>query len=106
MNIGIIISTNDVETAWNAIRYANFCLGQKDAVSIFLMGKGVECQKISTAQYNTVEQMESFLQQGGKVYACGTCMRSREQQSTEACPLSTMKDMYDMVKHSDKVVTF
>ena len=29
MKIGIVISTNDVETCWNALRYANFCLTQK-----------------------------------------------------------------------------
>ncbi len=29
MKIGIIISSNDAETCWNALRYANFCLGQR-----------------------------------------------------------------------------
>jgi len=45
MKIGIIISSNDAETCWNALRYANFCLGQKDEVKVFLTGKGVEYQK-------------------------------------------------------------
>lgn len=39
MEIGIIISTNDIETCWNALRYANFSLSQKDEVKIFFMGK-------------------------------------------------------------------
>ena len=30
MKAGVIISSNDAETCWNALRYANFCLGQKD----------------------------------------------------------------------------
>ena len=30
MKIGIIISSNDAETCWNALRYGNFALGQKD----------------------------------------------------------------------------
>lgn len=106
MKIGIIISSNDAETSWNALRYANFCLGQKDEVKIFLAGKGVEYQKISTEKFNTVEQAEKFLKDGGKILACGTCIKSRGQEGTEMCPISTMKDMYDIIKESDKVVTF
>jgi len=30
MKIGVILSSNDAETCWNALGYANFCLGQKD----------------------------------------------------------------------------
>ena len=106
MKIGVIISTNDAETCWNALRYANFCVGQKDEVKVFFIGKGVEYQKISTDKLNTVEQAEKLLKSGGKLYACGTCIKSREQEATEMCPISTMKDMYDIVKESDKVLTF
>ena len=106
MNIGVIISSNDAETCWNALRYANFSLGQKDEVKIFFMGKGVEYQKVSTHKYNTVEQAEKFMQVGGKIYACGTCVKSREQESSEMCPISTMKDMYEIIKESERVVTF
>lgn len=106
MKIGVVIASNDAETCWNAIRYANFALGQKDEVKIFFMGKGVEYQKIGTDKFNTVEQVEKFMQSGGRIYACGTCIKSREQAGTEMCPISTMKDMYDIVKESDKVVTF
>jgi sulfur relay (sulfurtransferase) complex TusBCD TusD component (DsrE family) len=106
MKIGIIISSNDAETVWNALRYANFALGQKDTVKVFLAGKGVEYQLISTEQFNTIEQAEKLLGSGGKILACGTCIKSRNQKETELCPLSTMKDMYDIIKESDKVVTF
>lgn len=106
MNIGIILSTNDAETCWNALRYANFCLGQKNEVKVFFMGKGVEYQRGSTDKFNTVEQADKFLRSGGKIYACGSCIKSREQEGSEMCPISTMKDMYEIVKESDKVVTF
>jgi uncharacterized protein involved in oxidation of intracellular sulfur len=106
MKIGVIISSNDAETCWNAIRYANFALGQKDEVKIFLMGKGVEYQSISTDKFNTVDQAEKFFQAGGKILACGTCIKSRNQQDSEMCPISTMKDMYEIIKESEKVVTF
>ena len=106
MKIGIIISSNDAETSWNALRYANFCLGQKDGAKVFFMGKGVEYQKVSTDKFNTVEQADKFLKAGVKIYACGTCIKSREQEGSEMCPISTMKDMYEIIKESDKVVTF
>jgi uncharacterized protein involved in oxidation of intracellular sulfur len=88
------------------LRYANFAIGQKDEVKIFFMGKGVEYQKVSIDKFNTVEQADKFLKSGGKIYACGTCIKSREQESSDMCPISTMKDMYEIVKESDKVVTF
>jgi len=106
MKIGVIISSNDAETSWNALRYANFAIGQKDEVKVFLAGKGVEYQSISTEKFNTIEQSNKLLKSGGKIFACGTCIKSRNQEGTEMCPINTMKDMYDIVKESDKVVTF
>ena len=106
MKIGVIISSNDAETCWNALRYANFALGQKDQVKVFLSGKGVEYQSISTDKFNTVDQAEKLLQGGGKILACGTCIKSRNHEGSEMCPISTMKDMYEIIKESDKVVTF
>jgi uncharacterized protein involved in oxidation of intracellular sulfur len=106
MKIGVIISSNDAETCWNAFRYANFCLGQKDEVKVFLTGKGVEYQKISTEKFNTIEQGDKLLKSGGKILACGTCIKSRGQEGSEMCPINTMKDMYEIIKESDKVVTF
>ena len=73
---------------------------------MFLTGKGVEYQKISNEKFNTIEQAEKFLQSGGKILACGTCIKSRNQEETEMCPINTMKDMYDIIKEGDKVVTF
>ncbi|GJQ49392.1 hypothetical protein KsCSTR_43400 [Candidatus Kuenenia stuttgartiensis] len=106
MKIGVIISSNDAETCWNALRFANFCLSREDAVKIFFTGKGVDYQRISTEKFNTIEQAEKFVQSGGRVYACGTCIRLRNQEGSEMCPVSTMKDMYEIVKESDKIVTF
>ncbi len=106
MRIGVIISSNDAETCWNALRYANFSVGQKDKVKVFLISKGVDYQSISTEKFNIIEQAEKFLQSGGKILACGTCIKSRNQEGSEMCPINTMKDMYEIVKESDRVVTF
>jgi len=106
MKIGVIISSNDAETCWNALRYANYSLNQKDEVKVFLISKGVEYEKISTVKYNTIEQAEKFLNSNGKIYACGTCIKAREQKESNLCPINTMKDLYEIVKESEKVVTF
>jgi sulfur relay (sulfurtransferase) complex TusBCD TusD component (DsrE family) len=106
MKIGVVISSNDAETCWNALRYANFCLIQKDEVKVFFMGKGVEYQNISTEKFNTITQADEFMQAGGKIYACGSCIKLRNKEGSQMCPINTMKDMYDIIKESEKVVTF
>ncbi len=78
----------------------------KDEVKVFLTGRGVEYQKISIGKFNTVKQADKLLKLGGKILACGTCIKSRNQEGTEMCPINTMKDMYDIIKESDKVITF
>jgi len=49
--------------------------------------------------------MRAFVDGGGEVLACGTCLRIRHQEGSDACPLSTMEDMYTMVAWADKVVS-
>lgn len=105
MKVGIVISSNDPETVWNAFRFANFALNAGEEVKVFLLGKGVECEKLEDEQFNVPEQMRSFLDGGGKIYACGTCLKIRESEA-ELCPISTMKDLYEIVKESDRLLTF
>ncbi len=106
MKIGLIVSTNDAETVWNAFRLANFSLKRNDTVKAFLLGKGVEAEKVATDNFNTVEEMKAFVASGGQIYACGTCLTVRDSKGSELCPLSTMKDLYEIMAESDKVLTF
>lgn len=106
MKIGIVIYSTDAETVWNGFRFGVFGLKQGDQVKAFLMAKGVECEKLNTEQFNVTEQMQSFVDNGGQIQACGTCLKLRHSEGSELCPLSTMKDLYDIVKESDRVVTF
>ncbi|MEK7734140.1 MAG: hypothetical protein AAB329_01700 [Pseudomonadota bacterium] len=43
---------------------------------------------------------------GGEILACGTCLKIRAKGATEMCPLSTMADLHQIIRESDKVVTF
>ncbi|EKD76248.1 MAG: hypothetical protein ACD_43C00175G0001, partial [uncultured bacterium] len=73
---------------------------------IFLLAKGVEYEKLGGEKFNIKEQTKLFLDKNGKIFACGTCLKSRESEGSETCPMSTMKDLYELVKESDKVFSF
>jgi uncharacterized protein involved in oxidation of intracellular sulfur len=106
IKLGIVIYSNDPETVWNALRLANYSLSEKDTVSVFLMGKGVEIKSLSTKDYDVTEKLNDFLDGGGKIFACGTCMNSRNLKESKACPISSLSDLYDIIRRSDKLLTF
>ncbi|MFN3599720.1 MAG: DsrE family protein [Aquificaceae bacterium] len=106
MKLGIVIYSNDPEVVWNVFRFANYSLKAGDEVKVFLLAKGVESESLDTEQFKVTEQMESFVKGGGKILACGTCLKIRNSQGSELCPMSTMKDMYELIKESDKILTF
>jgi len=105
MKLGIIIGTDEPETVWNVYRLANFALNEGDKVRVFLLAKGVESE-VGNEKYNVREQIDQFTSKGGEIYACGTCLKSRNMESRDTCPLSSMKDLYQIVKESDKVLSF
>ena len=106
MKLGIIIETNEPEQAWNAVRFANTALKQKHEVKIFLMSAGVEIENITHGKFNASAQLHDFAANGGIVLACGTCLKLRNQDESDVCPVSTMTDCLDMVIWANKVVTF
>ena len=55
-----IISTDDAETAFNAMRLANVAVKKGDEVSVFMLGQGVLYEKFSNGQFNVVEQVNQF----------------------------------------------
>lgn len=105
MKLGIIIYSTDSETVWNAFRLGVFALKDGDAVKVFLLAKGVECETLDTEKFKVTEQMQAFVDAGGKILACGICLKIRNSEGSELCPLSTMKDLHEIIKGSDKVVS-
>jgi sulfur relay (sulfurtransferase) complex TusBCD TusD component (DsrE family) len=106
MKIGIVIYSNDPETVWNAFRFGNFALNEDDEVKAFLLGKGVESESLDTDKFKVTEQMHFFIKHGGKIFACGACLRIRQSEGSEVCPMSSMTDLYEIVRESDKLITF
>lgn len=106
MKIGIIIETKEYEKAWNAFRFAVTAKKQGHETKLFLMGEAVECEGLTHEKYNVDEQLKNYVNSGGEILACGTCLKSRQLDSTETCPISTMVDCLNVVVWADKMVTF
>jgi uncharacterized protein involved in oxidation of intracellular sulfur len=106
MKLGLVIYSNDSETVWNAFRFGNFALSKKDEVNVFLLGKGVESESLDTDKFEVTEQMKSLVDNGGKIFACGSCLKIRHSEGSETCSLSTMKDLHTIIKESEKILTF
>lgn len=102
----MVIYSDDSETVWNAFRLGSFALSQKDEVNVFLLGRGVEAESIDTEKFKVTEQMKAFVNGGGKIFACGSCLKIRHSDGSETCPLSTMNDLYRIIKDNDKILTF
>lgn len=106
MKLGIIIYSTDSEVVFNAFRLANFSLEKEDEVSVFLMAKGVEFESLDNEQFPIVLLANQFVEKFGNILACGTCLDLRNQNSTELCPISTMNDLYKLIRDCDKTVSF
>ena len=105
-SIGFVIYSEDVETVWNAMRLANFAVNAGDTVEIFLLGKGVVVDSLAKTNNDIKKQTDIFLDSGGKIQGCGTCLRSRNNLNPQVCTLSSMSDLYDVVRRNKILLTF
>ena len=105
MKLGMIVTQTDPETVFNALRLALYGLENDDEVSIFLSGKGVEIDRIRDSKFDVREQAQKVLDAGGLFFACGTCLKLRDSEESDICLLSTLKDQYEIVRDSDRLVT-
>lgn len=106
LKLGIVLTTVDPETVFNVFRLANYSADNGDSVSVFLLAKGVELDQILDAKFDVQGHARTFLGKGGKIMACGTCLKLRNSGGSELCPRSTLKDLHALVRDSDRVVTF
>lgn len=106
MKLGIVIYSNDPETVWNAFRLGVFARRQGDAVTVFLLGKGVEAESLDSGKFDALGQMRSFVEAGGTISACGTCLKLRQSEGSDICPMSSMRDLHALIRDSDKVLSF
>lgn len=105
MKLGIVLNTKVPETVFNALRLANTALAARHSVNMFLLGPGVEIESIDNKKFDVPEILNKFMKEGGNIFACGTCLKIRQQEGG-ACPVSTMSQLLEIITSSDKVVTF
>lgn len=105
-SIGIVIYSNDAETIFNAFRFANYSQEWDNQVEIFLLGKGVEVEAIMESNNDIKTQVENFLDQGGVIMGCKTCLESRKKTGSKICKVTCMEDLYNLVKKNQIVLTF
>ena len=103
--LGIVLETADPERAWNAFRLGITALDEGHEVSVFLLGEGVEAEDITDDQFDVRDRMEAFVDAGGDLQACGTCLDIRNSEDSEYCPMSTMADLLEIVTSADRVLT-
>lgn len=69
MNILIILSSNDPEVKWNAVRFGNYLLGEGDDVTIFLNGPAVQLTGGESPLFPILEQAKLFTLSEGSLAA-------------------------------------
>jgi len=104
--IGIVLYSNDAETVWNAFRLANLSESKGDTVTIFLIGKGVEALTIESKEFDIKQKAEDFVTKGGVILACATCLKMRNSDGGKLITVSSLNDLYAIVKSSKIVLTF
>lgn len=105
-SIGMVIYSNDVETVWNAFRLANHSKNQGDTVQVFLLAKGVEVDLLVNDNKDLKDQVDAFLEKGGEIQGCGTCLKSRKNDEPQVCTFSSLADLYAVIRKNKIVLTF
>ncbi len=106
MKLTVIITQSNPEQVFTALRLANFAKSKGDEVSMFLTAEGVEMEHLNDPRFDIKGQANTFIQQGGSIESCGTCLKLRSIEGGDICTNSTMQGLYNMITASDKVITF
>ncbi len=106
MKIGLILNSNEPETAWNAFRLGVESLNKNHEAKIFLLGKGVEIENLQGQKFDVQKMVNAFKKRNGQILACGTCLKIRGKNESKICPVSTMDELLQLIEESDKIMTF
>jgi sulfur relay (sulfurtransferase) complex TusBCD TusD component (DsrE family) len=105
-DMGIVISSGDAETVWNALRLGIAAQTKGDSVVVFVISKAVDVFMNDTSRFDIPKTSLQFLNQGGDIYTCATCAKMRHTENVKMCTITSIYDLYEIVKRSKKVVTF
>ncbi len=103
------------EKVWNGLRLALTSVsGIVDLrVNVFLLGDAVVAakkgQNTPEGYYNLEKMLRDLLERGGKVAACGTCLRARgltKEDLVEGVETGAMSGLAHWIEESQKVLSF
>ena len=113
----ILIVLNDApygtEKAYNGLRLAIALQARDDKVNIFLMADAVFCgipnQVTTQGYYNMGEMIGRVIAKGGRVAACGSCMKARGlsvEGLLKGVEQGSMALLSEWTEKSDKIHSF
>ena len=105
-DIGIVISSGDPETVWNGLRLAIAAQSKGDTVVIFVIGKAEDVFMNDSSKFDIPKTSQQFVGNGGDIYACATCAKMRHTENVQMCTITSIFDLYEIVKRSKKIVSF
>lgn len=105
-DIGIVISSGEAETVWNALRLGIAAQSKGDSVVVFVISKAVDVFIKDTSKFDIPKTSEQFVAKGGTILTCATCAKMRHTENVQMCTITSIFDLYEIVKRSKKVVSF
>jgi len=105
-DIGIVISSGDAETVWNALRLGIAAQIKGDSVVVFVISKAVDVFMNDSSKYDIQKTSVEFLSKGGDIYTCATCAKMRHTENVNMCTITSIYDLYAIVNRSKKIVSF
>ncbi len=105
-DLGIVLYSNDPETLWNALRLAIYSQTKGDSVVVFVLGKAMDVYMNDTSKFNIKSMSIQFLTKGGDIYACASCAKLRNTENVQYCTITSVADLYAIIKRSKQVLTF
>ena len=105
-DLGIVISSGDAETVWNALRLGIAAQSKGDSVVVFVISKAVDVFIKDSSQFNIPKASLDFTKNGGAILTCSTCAKMRHTDEVQMCTLTSIYDLYAIINQSKKVVTF
>jgi predicted peroxiredoxin len=105
-DIGIVISSGEAETVWNALRLGIAAQSKGDSVVIFVISKAVDVFLKDTTKFEIQKTGQQFVSKGGDILTCATCAKMRHTDNVQMCTITSIFDLYEIIKRSKKVVSF
>ena len=99
---GKVSPSSDIETIHTELILADLQTLEK---AVARLEKESRIKKESRPAFENAVAAQKVLDAGGEFHACGTCLKLRNSEGSEVCPLSPLKDHYEIVRDSDRLIT-